>query len=138
MCQRSFGGDRDVAVLHAAGVEFGQLHGALGELLHAAFAQVAHAELKQLAHLLGRGGFGDGDERDLRRIALGRGARLGDAVVHLLKLFRQRRSLGHVRGSFPTEYGCGCARELASEGLHYRDAGAHAKHKAESGELKLR
>jgi hypothetical protein len=71
--------------------------------LHAALAQVAHAKLEQLANLLGGGGFRDRDERDLARIALGRGACFGDAVLHLLKFFRQRRSLSHVRGSFPTE-----------------------------------
>jgi hypothetical protein len=43
--------------------------GPLGENLNAAFAEVGDAKLENFADLFRGGGFGDGDERDLGRIA---------------------------------------------------------------------
>ena len=49
----------------SAGEKFGDLRHALGEHLDTRFAKIGQAQLHGFADLLGAGGFGDGDERDL-------------------------------------------------------------------------
>src|SRR5690349_8205422 len=90
-----------VAVLHAALVEFVDLTGALREHLHATLAEIGDAELDDLTNLLRRRGLGDGDERDVARVAFGLRSGLGDAAADVVEFFGKRRSFGHDQRLLP-------------------------------------